>query len=71
MPKIAFYCLLQLLNPIPQIPSIFAKIKLFIFLLLRRYSAVCVHIFVDIWSSDEVMEGDLEEEAEVKLLVPE
>ena len=29
------------------------------------------HIFVDIWSSDDVMEGDLEEELEVKLLVPE
>ena len=48
-----------------------AKIKLFIFLLLRQCSAVCVHIFVDIWSSDDVMEGDLEEEPEVKLLVPE
>ena len=29
------------------------------------------HIFVDIWSSDDVMDGVLEEELEVKLLVPE
>ena len=70
MPKIAFYCLLQLLNPIRQIPGI-AKIKLFIFLVLLQNPAICVHIFVDIWSSDDVMDGVLEEELEVKLLVPE
>ena len=29
------------------------------------------YIFVDIWSSDDVIEGVLEEELEVKLLVPE
>ena len=59
------------INPIRQIPGI-AKIKLFIFhLLLHKHPSEPFHIFVDIWSSDEVMEGVLEEEPEVKLLVPE
>ena len=58
------------INPIRQIPGI-AKIKLFIFLVLLQNPAICVHIFVDIWSSDDVMDGVLEEELEVKLLVPE
>ena len=57
------------INPIGQIPGI-AKIKLFIFHLFTTQTQT-FHIFVDIWSSDEVMEGVLEEELEVKLLVPE
>ena len=61
---------MQLLNTIRQIPSI-CKDKAFYISPFKPYSAVCVHIFVDIWSSDDVMEGDLEEEPEVKLLVPE
>ena len=59
------------INPIRQIPGI-ARIKLFIFLLLLQNTChQPFHIFVDIWSSDDVMDGVLEDELEVKLLVPE